>query len=104
MDISIRQAQPSDVTALHELVVAFAEANPSNSSKAHDDLNQIQKSVNILLSTDNVTTLVAESAGDVLGVIVFASIPSLVHGGRNEVFVDLLVIHKEFRRRGVGRA
>jgi len=103
MDVVVRDAKNKDLIPLSSLAVTFAEANPSPSSKAIDDLSKNEQALNVLLSTQNTRVLVAEVSNEIVGVIVLFEIPSFVHGGRTTLFVDLLVVDKRFRRKGIAK-
>lgn len=98
----VRRATQNDAKSLADLAAQFAGANPSSSPSAKRDLRCATSAVRQLLAAPHVQVLVAKAQAGVVGCVVFSSMPSLVHGGRLLVFVDLIVVLQEYRRRGIG--
>jgi len=103
MIVNLRKATCVDVTCLKELAKEFAAENPSDSSTARKDLKNSSEAVTRLLADNHVEVLVAEVTSHIVGCVIFSSMPSLVHGGRLLVFVDLVVVKNKYRRQGIGK-
>lgn len=100
----LRRAKNTDSVALARLAASFASVNPSPSLNAMNDLKKVQTSVEALLSAPHCHVEVAEFAGTVVAAMVLSLIPSLTHGSRNTLFVDVLVVAENYRRRGIATA
>ena len=103
MIITVREALRADADRLADLSREFSNINPSPSISAMHDLCRTAEFVPLILAAKHIHVLVAESAGDVVGCAVFSLIPSLVHGGRLLVFVDLVVVEELHQRCGIGK-
>jgi ribosomal protein S18 acetylase RimI-like enzyme len=99
---AIRRATPLDRDSLIRLAGEFASGSPSSSPSALQDLLNARLGVERVLKSSNSEVLVAEAEGVVAGCAIWASFPSLVHGGRDLVFLDLVVVAAQYRRRGIG--
>lgn len=100
----IRSAKASDAPELAILAHAFARANPSNSSNSQEDLAHAERAAQAILVAANTSTLIAEIDHRVAAAMIVHASPSLTHGGRCILFVDLLVVHEEQRRQRIATA
>ena len=81
----------------------FSDSNPSPSLMAYKDLTKTHEALDQILLKQNANIIVAEISNQVVACMVLANLPSLVHGSRIVLIMDLLIIKKEFRRKGIGK-
>lgn len=94
----------SDAEAFAELARVFSRSNPSISANAAEDLDATGPMLGVLLATPIAKVMVGELDGSTVAIMVVVKIPSLVHGGRNVLFIELLVVAEKYRRQGIGAA
>ena len=99
MDVTIRTAVPSDMDALVRLLgILFS----IESDFRPDPVRQRQGVALMLAAPEQRTVLVAEYAGDVVGMVTGQLVVSTAEGGRS-LLVEDMVIEAAHRRRGIGR-
>lgn len=104
MPLSVRLATEVDAPVIADLALEFATENPSASETALEDLSKAAKAVRDLLELQHCRLIVAQLDTIVVAAMVLFAIPSLVHGGRPSLLLELLVVRKEFRRKGIATA
>jgi ribosomal protein S18 acetylase RimI-like enzyme len=98
--MKMRKAKIGDKVKVIELVKQFSNENPSSSDSAKVDLNNSLTYFDKII--DNSFVYVGEIDNNIVAVISFTPIASLVHGGKKILFVDLLVVEANHRRNGLG--
>lgn len=101
-DLIIRTLKIEDIKEVSSLILSFNKVNPSKSKRLKNDIKKINKAMDDFLKSSHMRCLVAEYNKIVVGLITFTRIPSLVHGGSYQLYIDLLVVSPDYRRQGIG--
>jgi len=96
MSISIRQAQPADATTIAELIRELAEGEEEETPVT------VAYVIGYLTVPGN-GVLLAERGGNTLGLISYSIRPNLYHAA-DSCLIEELIVHREARGTGVGRA
>ena len=99
MNISIREAEESDLSAIEGLMGELMEAMAGEDGL---DMQMVSANYNALLDDANSHFLVAETDGCVIGVITFTLYRTLLHPGLSGLIGEF-VVTKNHRGRGVGK-
>jgi ribosomal protein S18 acetylase RimI-like enzyme len=100
----IRPAKVSDAPALAMLACSFARVNPSKSTSSQEDLAHAERAAQAILAASNASIFIAEIDYQAAAAMIVHALPSLTHGGRCILSVDLLVVREEQRRQRIGTA
>lgn len=95
----LREATVDDIDGIHVLAAELAEAV----GDASPDAGEVRKKLEELLEEPRARVIVAEGDGGILGAASLWIKPDLAHGD-TVVEVPMLVVSKEVRRSGVGKA
>ena len=98
MPVTVRHATSSDLEALLGL---YAQLSPDNAST---DPIRAALGLRQVLTRPELSLLVAESNGAVLGTVMLVVVPNLTHNARPWIQIENMVVDKTVRRAGVGGA
>jgi GNAT superfamily N-acetyltransferase len=93
-----RRAVASDLNAVMEL---YGHLDPKMPALAPDKAQEIWAD---LLSRPGVDVFVCGAELTIVATCTLVTAPNLLHGGRPFALIENVVTHREFRRRGYGRA
>ena len=97
-DFEVRFASQKDVNSLHELLIQLSE----NVLVKHGlDNSVIMKNLKNALENDENSIMVAVKNKQIVGMLYATTHQSLLHTNRS-VLIEELVIHQDFRRKGLG--
>ena len=95
MPVTIRQAGPGDEPDVVRLIRALASGTPYESLVT-------EHSVRHFLADPSCAILLAVDAGAVVGLLSYATVPSLFHAGDSGE-IETLIVAGDRRRQGIGR-
>lgn len=98
-ELEIRPAQSSDLAALLTL---YQHLNPDDHSSARDEATR--EAWHAMLHQPGFTCFVGVADHRLAASCCLAIIPNLTRGGRPYALVENVVTHRDYRRRGFGRA
>ena len=97
-DIELRPAKTGDLPALLKL---YRHLNPNDEILPNEARHGIWRT---MLNQPGFTCIVAIQEGALVASCCLAVIPNLTRGGRSYAFIENVVTHGDYRRRGNGRA
>jgi ribosomal protein S18 acetylase RimI-like enzyme len=98
MDISIRKAEVEDMEAVRSLYPhLLSEDDPA------PEPSVLQKIWEKFISNPAMTCFLVEVESQPVGTVCMIIVPNLTRGGRPYAFIENVVVHSEFQKRGIGR-
>jgi ribosomal protein S18 acetylase RimI-like enzyme len=98
MNISIRKAEAKDMEVVRALYThLLSEDDPA------PETGVLQKTWERFISNPAMTCFLVEVGAQPVGTLCMIIVPNLTRGGRPYAFIENVVVHTEFQKRGIGR-
>ena len=98
MQLAIRLATVEDLPALASL---YRQLNPDDEATTPNQVAAVSEEI---LTSKHFELIVAESGGDLVGTCYLNVIPNLPRGARPYAVIENVVVTRDLRNRGIGKA
>lgn len=101
--VEVRSAGIADLDAVAELAIRGRDESPAGTQVTTGDHERLREQLSVLLAVDG-RVLVAERAGNLVGVVLGRIVGPHLFVVRPVLYLDTLFVSPDARRRGVGHA